>query len=286
MKNQKKIAILITYYGSFPWYITYFFHSCKYNPSIDFFIITDIKKPPYLSDNIKFINISLHQISEIAKSKLGFSVNIKSPYKLCDFKPAYGFLFNDIIKKYDFWGHGDLDVIYGNIRNFMTDEILSTYDVITITADYISGAFTLFKNSKKSNELFMHSKDYKKVFKDSKHFCFDETNGIFLPFFDGVPAEDVLTDIDSMTHVVKREQKQKYIKAYFNTHVLEGLPGRIKWQDGVLIYKGKIEAMMFHMLLYKHVYKPKKIPMKIPDSFYINAPMKLMYQSKPLSLSK
>lgn len=57
----------------------------------------------------------MDEIKVTASEKLSFAVNIGYPYKLCDFKPAYGFLFPEIIKRYDFWGHGDIDVVYGNI---------------------------------------------------------------------------------------------------------------------------------------------------------------------------
>ena len=53
---QHKIAMITCWYGSFPWYFPYFIHSCTYNPSIDFYIITDNEqivtdKP----DNVKII---------------------------------------------------------------------------------------------------------------------------------------------------------------------------------------------------------------------------------------
>src|SRR5665811_1376568 len=125
---MRSIAILTCWYGSYPWYFPYFIHSCSYNPTIDFFIITDnhalIHNKP---ENVKIIYKTLEEIKKAASEKLGIKVNIDYPYKLCDFKPAYGFLFPEIIKGYDFWGQSDLDVIYGDIRGFITDEMLVTY---------------------------------------------------------------------------------------------------------------------------------------------------------------
>ena len=37
-----------------------------------------------------------------ATKVLGFEVVAKTGYKLCDFKPAYGHIFFDYIKEYDF----------------------------------------------------------------------------------------------------------------------------------------------------------------------------------------
>jgi len=60
---------------------------------------------------------------------LGFEVDIESEYKLCDFKPAYGLIFSEHFKDYDFWGYCDIDIIFGNIRAYMTDVLLNEYDI-------------------------------------------------------------------------------------------------------------------------------------------------------------
>lgn len=124
--KEKTIAIITCWYGSYPWHFPYFIHSCTFNPTIDFIIIT-CNKENILSkpDNIKVIHKTKDEIIGTASKKLGFKANIDYPYKLCDFKPAYGFLFPEIIKGYDFWGHGDIDLVYGNIRDFMTEEVLN-----------------------------------------------------------------------------------------------------------------------------------------------------------------
>ena len=147
---QHKIAILTCWYGSYPWYFHYFIYSCTYNPSIDFYILTDNEqivtdKP----DNVKIIYKTLTGINETTTDKLGFTVNIEHPYKLCDFKPAYGFLFDDILNDYDFWGHCDIDVVYGNIRVFITDELMQRFDIISPRHDWVPGFFLLFKNTEK-----------------------------------------------------------------------------------------------------------------------------------------
>lgn len=102
---KAKIGIIICWYGAYPWYLTYFINSCSYNHTIDFYIITDNKEeilncPP----NVKIIYKTLHEFKTTASKKLGFTVAIDYPFKLNDFKPAYGFLFPELIKDYDFWG--------------------------------------------------------------------------------------------------------------------------------------------------------------------------------------
>jgi hypothetical protein len=98
---MKSIAILNCCYGSYPWYFPYFIHSCSYNPTIEFFIITDNKAfIPGKPQNVKIISKTLEEIKVVASEKLGFNADISYPYKLCDFIPAYGLLFPEIVKQY------------------------------------------------------------------------------------------------------------------------------------------------------------------------------------------
>jgi len=155
LKNLKtRIVIIICYFGKFPWYFEYFLHSCKYNSDVDFCIITDNDlSAKEGTKNIFFVQKSLQQIKEIASARLGFKVGLEHPYKFCDFRPALACILPEYIDGYDFWGYGDIDVIYGNIRNFITSEILENHDVVSVRHDFLPGAFSLFKNTKKINEL-------------------------------------------------------------------------------------------------------------------------------------
>ncbi|MEQ1554291.1 MAG: DUF6625 family protein, partial [Ferruginibacter sp.] len=153
-----KIATLNCWYGPYPWYFPYFIYSCSYNPTIDFFIITDnLQTIPNLPNNVKIIYKTLNEIKITANGKLGFEVRIDYPYKLCDFKPAYGFIFSEIIYGYDFWAWSDLDIIFGNLRDFFTTELLSKNDFISTRHDYTTGCFALIKNNIIMNRFFMRS---------------------------------------------------------------------------------------------------------------------------------
>jgi hypothetical protein len=282
MASRYRIILLVVYYGPFPWYFKYFLHTCGYNAEVNFVIITNNPPPGDLPANVRFENITLKDMRDIASRKLGFETGLHSPYKLCDFKPAYGYIFSDLIEGFEFWGHGDIDVIYGNIRKFMTDDLLSKHDVITVNNDFISGAFTLFRNSRNTNRLFMQSKDFEKVYRDPKHYCFDETNAAFLDFLSGAAFDEIATEVESMTHVVRRLARVGEISAYFNSHILEGLPGKIIWTNGTMVWKKKIEVMMYHLILFKHLFRPAVSEENLGDYFEINAFRRLMFDN-PLS---
>jgi len=279
MDKNKTIALIVCYLGKFPWYFAYFVHSCKYNPTVDFFIVTDDRSYVNpLPNNVKLVHKTLNEISSLASQKLGFSVNISTAYKLCDFKPAYGLVFSELVDGYDFWGHCDIDIIFGNIRNFITDELLENYDLISVRHDYVSGCFLLYRNSPKLNSLFLHSKDYKKVFTSEKH-CFDETNFAHDAFGEGKLYAEIDTEIESMTHVVKRLENEDYIKPFFDFYIIEGLPGKLKWEAGRMLYRKKFEILFYHLIYFKKQYRPKTKSINIAGCFTIS-PTKIYPQTK------
>lgn len=269
--KEKSIAIIICYMGKLPWYFDYFVHSCVYNPTIDVHVITDdTTYSKRLPGNVRIIHKTLADISAIATRTLEIPVEIKAPYKLCDFKPAYGVLFPDLIENYDFWGIGDIDVILGDIRKFITDEVLENHDIISVRHDYVCGSFSLFRNDERINNLFKHSKDYKKVFTSHTHYCFDETNFTFESFAAGLHYSDTPSEVESMTHVVRRLEEENYLKAYFDFHIIEGDPGNLRWTNGILMYRNKWEVMMYHLIVLKKIYKPLGQKVRIPNAFAIS----------------
>lgn len=272
MTKQKSIAIIIPYFGRFPWYFDFFVYTCKYNPSIDFLIFSDdLLYKNELPKNVQIINKTFIELKTLIGEKLKIAIDFDDPYKLCDFKPAYGFIFEKYLKKYDFWGHGDIDVIFGNIRCFITNKVLLENDVICIRHDFISGYFTLFKNNSKINTLFKQSKDYKKVFTQKRHFCFDETNFHFAEFGEEKHYSEIKSEIESMTHVLKRLHEKKHIKVYFDFHVIEGIPGNLKWEEGILLYKKKYEILLYHMIKFKKTNKPSRVPKIMKKLFFISS---------------
>lgn len=271
MTNKNySIAVITCWYGKYPWYINYFLHSCSFNPTIDFFIITDnLKSLPNKPDNVKIIYKSISEIKTNASHKLGFKVNIDYPYKFCDFKPAYGFLFPEIIEGYDFWAQSDLDVIFGDIRYFLSNDFLSSYDFISMRHDYTTGCFALYRNNDKMNTFFMKSKDYRKVFSEAIHYCFDECNFAWDELTKGKSIFEVKTEITSFTHLVKAAQITKEVRAHFDFIIIEGNTGDVIFEDGKVIYKNELEGLLFHLFWIKKTYSPKIHPKKIPNYYTI-----------------
>lgn len=282
MGHSIRIALVTCFFGKLPWYFNYFALSCKFNPDIDFFIITDDKNyKKELPGNVKLVYKTIADIEQLATDKLGYAAVIGKGYKMCDFKPTYGYLFSDLLAGYHFWGYTDIDIIFGNIRCFMTEELLTEFDILSVRNDYLTGCFSLYKNIPKVNELFFESKDHKKVFTTEKHYCFDETGFAFKGFADGLPYNEIVTEVESMTHVVKRMEAQGHIKPHFDLFIIEGLPGRLKWEEGTMIFNNRFEVMFYHLIFFKNLPYRKSFGKKAPNIFAIS-PKKIYHKKSSL----
>lgn len=124
------IAYVVPYFGKFPKGFQFWLLSCKCNPSIDWLIFTDDKTPYDYPENVKVTYWTFDQMKKKAQAIYDFPIFLERPYKLCDFKPAYGEIFADELKDYDFWGHCDIDLVWGNIRKFYTDAVLGQYEKV------------------------------------------------------------------------------------------------------------------------------------------------------------
>lgn len=265
-----KIIIIITYFGKHPWYFAYFLHSCKFNSTIDFVIFLDCEYEYEVPANVKIILISFEEVRILASKKLGFQVTIEFPYKLCDFKPAYGLIFEDFIGDYHFWGQSDIDIIYGDLRMFLTTELLASTDFVNVRHDYTTGCFTLCRNNNKMNVFFKRSKDYKKVFTKIEYFGFDELNFKHCELNEGKQLFEIETEIECFTHIIKSAMQKNEINAHFDFIMIEGVPGKLKFNNGKLIYKNRFEVILYHLYWLKKIYTPEVILTAVPNIYHIS----------------
>lgn len=269
---MKKIALINCYLGEFPWYFPFFIKSCVTNPTIDFLILSDANYDRVLPSNVKIIPFTLEQFNKLATQKLGFEIAVKKAYKLCEFKPAFGFLFSDYLQKYEFWGITDIDVIYGRIREFMTQEMLDDYDVICVRNDYITACCMLFRNTTYVNSVFKKSKDYKMVFTSTRYFGFDETNFEQIAIIEKQDIFKLNCEIETMQHIVLKEEEKGNLTVHFDLLVCDGNPGKMKWENGLFSYNNQFEILLYHLQNYKNNFFSKNSFdwSEIPNTFYID----------------
>jgi len=269
---MKKICFVIPYFGKWPSWFRYHLKSCEFNPSINWLFYTDCEIPKNAPGNTLFIKATLDDFNKLATKKIGLNINVKNPYKLCDFKPAYGLIFENYLKGFNFWGHGDIDVIYGDIRKFITDEILSC-DLISTLEWYLAGHFTLYKNNKKMNLVFKKNKDYKFVFQNEKTLSFTECNFLSKDLMLNKPIKEERLKTKNMTWLVKDLAEKGYIKIYLKTMCLKNCNQKINFcfNKGVLTdINKKKEILYFHFAQLRRLYEFMAPNTSIiPDKFYM-----------------
>src|ERR1043166_538564 len=124
------LVMLCSYFGRWPVWINFFVESCKWNPDVHWRIHTDCGAPENHADNITYVDIGFADYKALVRDRLGVAFDPVDPYKLCDLKPAFGFLHRADIRDYPFYGYGDIDVIYGGIARFYGG-LRADYDVLS-----------------------------------------------------------------------------------------------------------------------------------------------------------
>lgn len=173
---DNKIALILPYFGKLPDWFYLWIESAGRNEEIDWLIYTDDKRKFDFPQNVHVQYITWNDMKEKVQKKFAFEVALDTPYKLCDFKPSYGEIFDEDLKNYDFWGYCDPDCIWGNIRRFITDDVLNKYDRILIR-----GHLSIYRNSEMVNSWYrtLSDKEYfKTVYQSNNTFAFDEGSPI------------------------------------------------------------------------------------------------------------
>jgi hypothetical protein len=173
-------------------------------------------------------------------------VEIFYPYKICDFKPALGEIFNDYLGGYAFWGYCDLDLLFGDLSKFITDDILSSYKKVLAR-----GHLTLYRNESTVNAAYRSSKtiDYKEIFESQNCYLFDEWFGIYKIFEEhGIDQynKEIMADIKVYSTRIECTNIENFSQQIF------------VWEDGdVKQYYLKDGKLQDRELAYIHFQKRK-----------------------------
>ena len=170
---NNSICLILPYFGKFHPYFSRWLQSAGHNKSIDFLVFTDDHTSYDYPGNVHVEYCSFSDFANNIQAAFDFPIALSSPYKLCDFKPTYGLVLKDYISKYNFWGHCDCDLIFGDIRSFLTDDILNSFDRILSR-----GHLSIYRNSCFTNQFFMRERqcvnNWKKVLSSNQSFAYDE----------------------------------------------------------------------------------------------------------------
>lgn len=269
-ETKNKICFIVPYYGTFPSYFQLFLNSVKNQP-FDLLFFTDLSIPKNAPDNVFSNIISWPEIKNLFQKGLNVPVAIENPYKLVDFKPTYGLIFQDFIGEYQFWGTIDIDTVMGNFAHFITPEKLSNIDFFSGISSYVSGALFFIRNNTYYNTLFKKSRDWENVFTNKRVFGFDECGGnYFKQLQAGANIFELNTRVQSFTEIVILAEKEG-LRTYFSNYILEPkgtIPVKID-HDG--IFYNKKEYLLIHFIYFKATYYFYTRNSVFPVPYYITS---------------
>jgi hypothetical protein len=179
--------------------------SMAHNPDIDWLLITDAP----VTDAPPNVSVRLCEFASLVariQSHFDFEISLERPYKLCDFRPAFGEVFREELTGYDFWGHSDLDVIFGRVRDHLPSEAFDADKIL------IQGNFALYRNTVDAAGWFRHEIDgisYREVMTSTAAMHFDEMAGMHYILGElGVPywQQDIIFDLSFRRYRTRAEQ--------------------------------------------------------------------------------
>lgn len=271
---MKRIVFILPYFGHFNNYFQLYLYTCALNADLcDWVIFTDDRTSYKYPENVKVHYTSWEDMRSVIKGKMkevGCEVKIEKPYKLCDYKPVYGYIFSDYLRDYDFWGECDCDLIWGKISDFVTDELLNRYDKL-----FDLGHCTIYRNIPEMNMLFMKLIDgrarYKEVFEDRENHQFDEEykdsiNNLAVNYgikmYDGSFAANTYTKSSNFRLTTLSDDK-----IHYNTE--PNSESVFVWEDGVLSrYMMSGGTLLKKNYMYLHFQsRPMKVNISLVDMF-------------------
>ncbi|RMH69512.1 MAG: hypothetical protein D6675_12400 [Gemmatimonadetes bacterium] len=237
---MRKIRMVAPYFGTKPVWFPAFYYSCAMNPTIDWLFFVDFEIPTTKYPNIQFETSTIDEFNQFASQKLNLHIQ-KEPWPLVDLKPAHGVIFEEYLNGYDFWGHFDIDLVWGNIRNFITDDMLDYYHIITTRRDEIAGHFTIYRNIPEINHLFEQEPDYKTHLTQPTGSQFDEL---------------IMTNL--LNQLGKKDGYQWLNVSWSDPERVAGLvdlrrhPYGWQWKNGDIYHNGRLSDKMYvHFLEWK-----------------------------------
>lgn len=171
---MNKTALIIPYFGKWPDWMPLYLYSCSRQKDIDFIFYTDCGVPGRIYGNTIFRPMSFEDYCALASSRLKISFHPKAAYKLCDLRPFYGMVHEEDLSEYEWWGFGDLDLVYGDLSLLVNEENQRKYDLLTTHVDRLAGHFTVIRKKSKYTTLGLEIPNWEKLLCDEAHHAMDE----------------------------------------------------------------------------------------------------------------
>jgi len=217
-KGDPRVAVIIPYLGKNlpPYFDLFKFAASGSSSLVDFLIFLSSEtehianqNTASLPSNVKFIDVGgVDKMAEIHArvatvssdgskrdtkmsqtrlvSTLAAQFNAH-PYTLVEFKPAYGHIFQNYIKDYSHWGYADLDMIFGDLVEWISPDELNDFDITTYghgdqASVYLRGQFTFHRNNELVNNVWRNCEHLSKLderYTGGKNYRFESAEGCY-----------------------------------------------------------------------------------------------------------
>ncbi len=171
---MNKVALIIPYFGKWPEWINLYLFSCSRQKNIDFLFYTDCEIPEKTYYNTVFKQMTFDEYCKFVSRRLGITFCPSNAYKLCDLKAFYGVVHEDDIRDYEWWGFGDIDLIYGDLSLLLNEHNMKRNDVLTTHVDRIAGHFTVIRKESAYTRLCFKIPDWKEMLCEDRNRGMDE----------------------------------------------------------------------------------------------------------------
>lgn len=248
------IHFLVPWTGPLPGYARLFLKSCAANPGVKVTLILDRCPEIVCPDNVHWVLRSGAQIADRINECFGLNLSTIGGHKLCDFKPHYGLIFEDLIAGSPWWGFCDIDLMFGNLRPWIEAELRSGRDVITAHDRIIAGHFTVIRNDAdllRNIGSMVIRPEWKEAFCHPTCQMLDE-----YPFLDFIQAQGIrLQTSPPLSHCLERHYAPYGITFRFDGSTAELTNrqyGFAVWRDGHVTYSASsqppTEVLYLHFM--------------------------------------
>jgi len=184
VSTEPQIVMFSYIFGTSNAYVRMFVESARHS-GINVVIIGSPVPSFPLPPNVRHVQMSWEEFADRVSTRLFDGERLPrlvdaKRRRINDFKPFSAHLFPEEVQGYGWWGHIDNDLLLGDVRHFITEEMLSQYDVISpLTPENgmhrTWGPFMLYRNANVTNQLFrLASHPLKELVDKSELLVLDE----------------------------------------------------------------------------------------------------------------
>lgn len=254
-----KILLIIPYLGTLPQYFPAFLHSCNMLRGVNILLLTDDSAIDRMAIPLcmKVVKTTFQEIAGRVAS-ISPKARLYSGYKLCDFRPMYGLIFEPECKGYDYWGYCDADTLIGDIPGWLEKVDYQNYDRIGR-----AGHFTIYRNTPEVNNLWRVAL--------SKTVCSDFVFGTTYPCNFDENGMNEICKSQGVSFLAKNGEaniepfESLHLKTYGHVCSSENLCEIFTWEQGhTYMYRRESSEIHKTEVSYIHYSSRKQMPIHDP----------------------